>query len=158
MNIETRRSADAWKRLRLLRLHRPPLRRPLSSRKERQLRSRLPFGNSSHLFVRTFTPLPESMKTPYAFQAGKYGGSFLRATNGLRVKTRLHQCRPESDSRQDKLFFDDIISWKYLFKIWPLTLHSRSRESLPLIRMHVGIILFRRFAWKIPGLKRCLDF
>jgi len=36
----------------------------------------------------------------------------------------------ESDSRQDKLFFDDIISWKYLFKIWPLIApHSHSREA-----------------------------
>lgn len=35
-----------------------------------------------------------------------------------RVETRLHHCPPESrDSRQDKLLFSGIISWKYPFKI-----------------------------------------
>lgn len=116
MRIETRRSGRCLEKTK--KASTAVARRPLSSRRERQLRSR-----DCRLETRTiysFAPLrrsPESVKTPYAFHPGKYRNFPLRAANGCAWK-RGPRASVVLNRTPAKTNFSlgVIISWKYLFR------------------------------------------
>lgn len=117
MRIETRRSADAWKKLRRLR---PPSHRPLSTGRGRQLRSR-----DCRLETRTiysFAPLRRSLnpwKHLTLFIQVNTEILFWRLRMGARGTEARASVVLNRTPAKTNFSLGVIISWKYLFRICP---------------------------------------